>query len=414
MGRIEYFRIISIAGAFLAGFWLPIRWIGFHLSPGLETFFDVCISVISMVNLYLYFFDTKTNPRNWKSWLLPTVLLDLFCIFPTSIVVHAFLGTSYSWLLFLNLAAARHIRNIKPFLDHFASLNPMAYRLIPVFLMLPLLVHNVSCGWIYFGSGSSDVSDSTTTYIRAMYWAFTTLTTVGYGDIVARTNVQMIYTCFVQIIGVGVFGFVLSSVAGIIARSDAAREHHMDNLDKIETFMGMHSTPKDLRSKIRNYYHYMWMNKKGYRDDALLDDLPGKIQSELFFHINKGIIEKASFFKGASHEFVNELMAELHARVYVPGEKIFRVDEKGDSLYLIQSGSVEIVGKNNVSIATLQEGTIFGEMAMILNQPRSATAIANSFCDIYVLKREAFDRVVQFHPEFAKHLKEVAQARSAA
>jgi hypothetical protein len=414
MGRIEYFRIISIAGALLAGSWLPIRWIGFHLAPELETFFDVCISVISIVNLYLYFHDTKTNARDWKSWLLPAVVLDLFCIFPTSIVVRALLGTSYSWLLLINLAAARHIRNIKPFLDHFASLKPMTYRLVPVFLMLPLLVHNIACGWIYLGSGNSEPTDSMTTYIRAMYWAFTTLTTVGYGDIVARTNVQMLFTCAVQIVGVGVFGFVLSSVAGIIARSDAAREHHMDNLDKIETFMSMHSPPKELRSKIRNYYHYMWMNKKGYNDDALLDDLPSKIQSELIFHINKKIIEKAPFFKGASHEFVNELMAELQSRVYVPGEKIFRVDEKGDALYLVQSGSVEIVGRNNETIATLHEGTIFGEMAMLLNQPRNATAVANTFCDIYVLKREAFDRVVEFHPDFAKHLKDVVAARTAA
>ena len=107
-------------------------------------------------------------------------------------------------------------------------------------------------------------------------------------------------------------------------------------------------------------------------------------------------------------------MAELHARIYVPGEKIFRVDETGDSLYLIQNGSVDIVGRNNEIIATLVEGTIFGEMAMLLNQPRTASAIANTFCDIYVLKREAFDRVVQFHPDFAKHLKDVVEARSAA
>jgi voltage-gated potassium channel len=52
-------------------------------------------------------------------------------------------------------------------------------------------------------------------------------------------------------------------------------------------------------------------------------------------------------------------------------------------------------------------------MALISANPRSATARAASFCDIYLLHREAFERVTTAYPEFKSHLEEIVKARKA-
>ena len=56
-------------------------------------------------------------------------------------------------------------------------------------LWLVITAHWLACGWIVLG-GEARV-DPETTYIRALYWCITTLATVGYGDIVPKTNGQM-------------------------------------------------------------------------------------------------------------------------------------------------------------------------------------------------------------------------------
>ena len=412
MKHVQLLRLFSIAATFVVGFWLPIRLIGFKPAVGVEVAFDLLISFVSIINIALHFKHSGDNPREWRSWLKIGLVLDLICLLPLSLFAFVFFDSAVEWILLLNLFTARHVRNIKPFLDQFDSLKPITYRLVPLVIMLPLIVHIVACGWIALGSGTAGADeDQVFTYVKAVYWTFTTLTTVGYGDIAAKTIPQMLYACVVQVIGVGVFGFILSNVAGLLARSDAAREHHMDNLDKIETFMKIHKTPSDLRYKIRTYYHYMWENKKGYQDNTLLDGLPAKIQAELFLHINKPIVEKVSFLKGADPEFIGDLMGELKPRVFVPGEKIFKVDEHGDALYFIQSGSVDIVGRDGSLIATLADGSVFGEMALISEKPRTATAVAQTFCDAYSLRRDAFDRVMTAYPEFAKNIESVVKAR---
>jgi CRP-like cAMP-binding protein len=67
-------------------------------------------------------------------------------------------------------------------------------------------------------------------------------------------------------------------------------------------------------------------------------------------------------------------------KIYSDGEIIFREGDPGEAMYVIQSGKIRITKKTEsgeVTIATLQKGEIFGEMAIFDRQPRSATVVAS-------------------------------------
>lgn len=411
--NLQSLRVISILAALLVGFWLPLRLIQFPLPVEYDWGVDILISVVSLVNIYLHFEENQLDYKKMSSWLRFGVVLDFICVLPLLWLEQKIFGYEHRALVLLNLLSARHIWRIKSFLDQFHSLQPVVYRLAPLLLMMPLLVHIVACGWIGLGSGTAGADpDKMFEYIKAIYWSFTTLTTVGYGDISAKTPAQMIYCCFIQVIGVGVFGFVLSNVASLLSRMDAAREHHMDNLDRMETFMRSHSIPSDLKLRVRGYFRHLWKNYRGYNDRSMLSELPTKVQSELLFFINKSITKKVPLFKGASQELLEDLMHELQPRIFVPGEKIFKVNEAGSSMYFIHSGTVEIINSEKKHLATLQEGAFFGEMALIFDQPRSATALAQTYCDLYTLSKESFNKVTSAYPEFKEHIQKVIHERT--
>jgi hypothetical protein len=414
MSKVQYLRLFSILNALLVGFWLPLRMIGFSIPAVAELSFDLMISAASAVNIYVHFKKHDVNPRDWKSWFSLSVFLDLICLLPFMFIEDEFLGATSTGLIFFNLLTARHSWKIKEFLDEFDNLKPIVYRLLPLALMMPLLVHLIACGWIALGSGSAGPDpDKYLEYVKAFYWAMSTLTTVGYGDITAKTPGQMFFATGTQLVGVGVFGFVLSNVAGFLSRLDAAREHHMDNLDQAETFMHSYKIPDATKSKVRAYYHYVWKEHRGYMDKSVMADLPAKLQSELNFAINQSIITKVSFLNDASTEMLEDIMLALDHRLCVPGERIFRAGDHGDRLYMIHAGQIDILTADNKHIASLGEGAVFGEMALISEAPRSASARAASYCDLYTLPKEDFARIIDSYPAFKAHLEEVMQSRRA-
>lgn len=415
MTKIQLLRLFSIFTAILVGFWLPLRVIGFSIESSVELSLDFLISLAAVVNLYLHFKVHQIDPRKWQNWIQLTVILDLICLMPFLLIEDGLLKDKDSSLVFLNLLTARHVWKIKDFLHEFDNLKPIVYRLVPLGMMMPLLVHLIACGWIALGSGTAGPDpDKALEYVKAFYWSMTTLTTVGYGDISAKTPLQMIYASITQLIGVGVFGFVLSNVASLLSRLDAAREHHMDNIDQIETFMNSYRIPVTIRSKVRAYYHYIWKEHKGRIDRSLLERLPNKLQAEINFSINQSVIERVAFLKAASRELIEDIMLALDHRVFVPGERIFRAGDPGDCLYMIHAGTVDILTSSGEPIAELNEGAVFGEMALISEGPRNATVICKSYCDLYALPKVEFMRIIQAYPDFKETLQNVMLERQSA
>jgi CRP-like cAMP-binding protein len=86
---------------------------------------------------------------------------------------------------------------------------------------------------------------------------------------------------------------------------------------------------------------------------------------------------------------------------------IFSENEPGTELYIIQRGVVKItkiVEDNEVLLAMLKPGDIFGEMALLENKPRSASAIANEDCTLMAVNKANFERMVQSQPQLVTRL----------
>jgi len=86
---------------------------------------------------------------------------------------------------------------------------------------------------------------------------------------------------------------------------------------------------------------------------------------------------------------------------------IFSENEPGTELYIIQRGVVKIskiVEDNEVLLALLKPGDIFGEMALLENKPRSASAIASEDVSVMVVTKSNFERMVQTQPQLITKL----------
>ncbi|MDR1949392.1 MAG: Crp/Fnr family transcriptional regulator [Spirochaetaceae bacterium] len=95
------------------------------------------------------------------------------------------------------------------------------------------------------------------------------------------------------------------------------------------------------------------------------------------------------------------------ARTFQAGEMIFSEFEPGDTFYMIQSGRVElvkIIGDVEKTLDILQPSEMFGEMAILENSPRSATAIALDEVTVLEFNRQNFEILMLGNPQIALKL----------
>lgn len=109
-------------------------------------------------------------------------------------------------------------------------------------------------------------------------------------------------------------------------------------------------------------------------------------------------------------ETIAALEASTVIRKFKAGETIFATGAPGDEVYFIRRGSVRIfmplAGRSAHHLATYGPGEVFGELAFVDRQPRSADAIAHSDTEAYVLTRERFDQLTAEHHKLALNLME--------
>jgi CRP/FNR family cyclic AMP-dependent transcriptional regulator len=100
---------------------------------------------------------------------------------------------------------------------------------------------------------------------------------------------------------------------------------------------------------------------------------------------------------------LNLFSKSTETQAYSAGETIFNQGDPAKYLYVVRRGEVEIQS-DGVTVDTVCEGDILGEMALIDSSARSATAVAKSDCELIPVDEKRFTFLVQQTPFFAVHV----------
>ncbi len=114
------------------------------------------------------------------------------------------------------------------------------------------------------------------------------------------------------------------------------------------------------------------------------------------------LLQKVVLFANLSINDLEKLLPFFKTKVFNQEETIFEEESSGNSLMIILSGKVRISQlstSGEEALAVLEKGDFFGEMALLLDEKRSATAIAHTNTIIFEIRREDFLTFVFSNPE---------------
>jgi len=107
---------------------------------------------------------------------------------------------------------------------------------------------------------------------------------------------------------------------------------------------------------------------------------------------------------------INILKREKEVRSFRAGQSVFSEGQPGDVMYAVTEGEVKIVLHGQL-LETIGEGGIFGELALLDDRPRSASAVAGTDCKVAVIDLKRFGVLVQQAPFFAVEVMRVMAER---
>jgi small-conductance mechanosensitive channel len=128
-------------------------------------------------------------------------------------------------------------------------------------------------------------------------------------------------------------------------------------------------------------------------------------------------LSRVDVFRALDAGKIDWLARRLRQVVFGPGEVILRQGDPGDSLYVVRAGKVAVqVGVLGAykEVATLGDGHFFGEMSLMTGESRTATVVAKTDVDCYVVEKTAFQEILEEKPELAGVISDILSRRQAA
>jgi voltage-gated potassium channel len=340
-------------------------------------------------------------PRRPVAWLW--VGLDVLAAIPFTLLLGP---TRLFWLRLLKLH--RVVGAMREVNRHYLG-QGTRLRLAYFVYWLALAVHLITCGFIQLGGVSHPTASAR--YAEALYWCVTTLTTVGYGDVVPRTEVQRFYATGVMMLGVGVYAYLIGNIASLISNLDPVRAHYLQQREQLSAFMHYRALPRPLRRQVQRYFDYLWEKRLVVDEPAMLAALPPALRDEVALSLKQDLLLNVPLFSRAGDAFLREVALHLRPFVCLPGDLIVRAGDPGREMFFLSRGAVEVLGPDGNVLNTLHDGDFFGEIALLTDAPRTASVRAVTASDLYVLDKTMFGRIVSAYPEVVAWLKAEAERR---
>ena len=324
----------------------------------------------------------------------------------------------FRFLRILRLLRIAKLKKILIKIEDFIASNSIAnmFVFIRLLSMVFFVAHWTACFWYYIGnqdSGaghpvtwitSADVQDSSNfvKYVTALYWAFTTIATVGYGDITPITVHEKLFAMLTMIMSSGVFAYTVGSIGSLISKQNAMENTYREQVVAVNSYMKKKSLPQELRFRVRRYLDYIWENKKKQKLDEkqVLNLLSEPLRDEIYSHINASVIKLCKVFDVYEAYFIAQLTRTLENETYAPGDVIFEEGELSSKMYFVVHGKIDIYQQATLSLFKSLSGTDhFGEIAFFTGKPRCASAKCSEFVDLLSVVRINFLSLLEKFPE---------------
>ncbi|KAH8061022.1 voltage-gated potassium channel [Aureococcus anophagefferens] len=259
-----------------------------------------------------------------------------------------------------------------------SSASKTAMKLINIVGFTAIFAHFLSCFFAACGGmtmakyhpieGHPAAKDWATIrkYLLGLYWAITTISTVGYGDVIPKSDSREYH--LVRGRGLG----------------------HYEKMDSVAVWMKHHRFPSRIRREVRRYYRAYYSQRLAIDEEAIFEDLATDLQQNIAEFLLHEVVIGHSLFASLPEGLVSKFVTLVRLTRAVDGDRIIVQGEESHSMFIILSGEATVIIDDDEAMtrcmAPLVEGDSFGELAALgIDVVSDCTVSAVGDVELYVL-----------------------------
>ena len=315
--------------------------------------------------------------------------------------------------------------------SYLIDVPPLVFKATSMFMMLVLLAHFFGCFWnffdkvmcenagaefnLYVGSAPWDpnvradheYTEFWEKYVKGVYWAFTTMTTVGYGDILPSCDTSRWYAVLIMLLGATVFGYIVGSASALATNPHTASAREQTRIMSYNNYFEEKTLPRAVRSQILDYVGYAIQCKTIFDETWVFEKLPLPLRTTLVHFVHREAINKIPMFHSSEPTDPHAWAVSLVVQQMIPnstrqGNFVYAPFENPRALFFVLKGQLMYVRMalgsdgptpHDVPGSWITPGKVVGCEDILFGRPDvGAKALENSF--MYCLTLEAIGRLV--------------------
>ena len=311
-------------------------------------------------------------------------------------------------------------------LEDALNINLQVLQLLKVIAALVYLAHLLGCAWFYladqhdvrnggttwlstYDDGSGLDANVWTQYLYSVYWALTTLTTIGYGDITPQNNEERGFAITVQLVSAVVFGYLLTTISKLVASVDPNAVRIQEKIDQVKVYCRWHKFPPELAMRVKRYFEFYYSRKSAMDEEAIEAQLAPTLRLLVRTHMCKRSVMEIPLFSEDRLYVTLDLQLDIHAKLRpILREAHERIMESleagagpGQSIFFVRRGKVSAqsslpeVAFFDIDTSSLDNrGSLIGEHSLMANCDCICTYRALTRCELFVLEVDDLFNIV--------------------
>ncbi|KAH8073035.1 voltage-gated potassium channel [Aureococcus anophagefferens] len=299
--------------------------------------------------------------------------------------------------------------------DFFASSQTKAMqRILYVLVKFGFLAHYLGCffsvageshlreyapGNAKAGGKGADEWSLRARYLASFYWAVTTMTTVGYGDITPVTDRERVTAVVAMVVGGFSFAYIVAQMTVIVRAYDAHMEPYQQKMDRVYAWLSYYDVPPAVRRHVRRYYRTYFAHRTAFDERSIVEDLDPDSQKLVADYVLPSCVRHNDLFAPLPRGAICKILHFMRWMKFEPEARVVGEGDKCSTMFIIYTGKCWI-SRSRGTKTMAHPGESFGEKAVLgVSSWSELTATALTPLEVIALTQNDFMQAFVTLPE---------------